>query len=117
MRITDLLNENNIDLSGKVANKSDCINRMIDLMETSGNIIDKEAYKKDNVHLDVLSNLSMLLMNEQFTEKLRNAKSKEEFLQYIDEAENVKEEKEEEKEKKAEVESQKGYEVLAVTES
>lgn len=41
---------------------------------------------KDNVHLDVLSKLSVLLMNEDFAGKLKNAKSVEEFLQVIDEA-------------------------------
>ena len=39
---------------------------------------------KDNVHLDVLSKLSVMLMDENFTTSLRNAKSVEEFLQIID---------------------------------
>lgn len=41
---------------------------------------------KENVHLDVLSKLSVLLMNEEFTAKLRSAKHVQEFLQIIDEA-------------------------------
>ena len=41
---------------------------------------------KDNVHLDVLSKLSVMLMDENFTTSLRNAKSVEEFLQLIDAA-------------------------------
>ena len=41
---------------------------------------------KDNVHLDVLSKLSVMLMDENFTASLRNAKSVEEFLQIIDAA-------------------------------
>ena len=41
---------------------------------------------KDNVHLDVLSKLSVMLMDEKFTTSLRNAKSVEEFLQIIDAA-------------------------------
>ena len=41
---------------------------------------------KDNVHLDVLSKLSVMLMDENFTTSLRNAKSVEEFLQIIDAA-------------------------------
>ena len=38
---------------------------------------------KDNVHLDVLSKLSMMLMDEEFTSSLRNAKTAEEFLSVI----------------------------------
>ena len=45
---------------------------------------------RDNVHLDVLSKLSMMLMDEGFTEKLRNAKSVEEFLQIVDAADDEK---------------------------
>ena len=41
---------------------------------------------KDNVHLDVLSKLSVMLMDENFTTSLRNAESVEEFLQIIDAA-------------------------------
>lgn len=45
---------------------------------------------KDNVHLDVLSKLSVMLMDEEFTAKLRNAQSVEEFLQIIDAADSEK---------------------------
>ena len=41
---------------------------------------------EDNIHLDVLSKLSVLLMNEEFTESLRNASSVEEFMSIINEA-------------------------------
>ena len=41
---------------------------------------------KDNVHLDVLSKLSRLLMDEQFSEDLKNAKDVDEFLSIIDKA-------------------------------
>lgn len=41
---------------------------------------------EDNVHLDVLSKLSMMLMDEEFTNALRSAGSPEEFLQIIDKA-------------------------------
>ena len=41
---------------------------------------------EDNVHLDVLSKLSVLLMNEEFTESLRNAKTVEEFMNIINDA-------------------------------
>lgn len=66
---------------------------------------------KDNVHLEVLSKLSMLLMDETFVEHLRSAKSKKEFLNYIDEAETAKDKAEE---KKAEVQKT-GFRLLAVT--
>lgn len=49
---------------------------------------------KDNVHLDVLSKLSVLLMDEDFTRGLREAKTIEEFLGVIDEAEARKDEEE-----------------------
>ena len=41
---------------------------------------------KDNVHLDVLSKLSVLMMDEVFADALRNAKSADEFLDIIDKA-------------------------------
>lgn len=41
---------------------------------------------EDNVHLDVLSKLSMMLMDENFTKSLRSAKTPEEFMQIIDAA-------------------------------
>lgn len=48
---------------------------------------------EDNVHLEVLSKLSALLMNEDFSRNLKQAKSVEEFLRIIDEAEEEKTEK------------------------
>ena len=45
---------------------------------------------KDNVHLDVLSRLSSLLMDTEFRKALLNAKTPEEFLMCIDRAESVK---------------------------
>lgn len=53
---------------------------------------------KDNVHLDVLSKLSVLLMDEGFTDALRKAGSREEFLQIIEQAEDKKDAEEREKE-------------------
>ena len=41
---------------------------------------------EDNIHLAVLSKLSVLLMNEEFTESLRNAKTVEEFMNIINDA-------------------------------
>ena len=52
---------------------------------------------EDNVHLDVLSKLSVLLMDENFTQGLRNAKTVEEFLSVIDQAEAEKDAEEEKK--------------------
>ena len=52
---------------------------------------------EDNVHLDVLSKLSVLLMDESFTNGLRNAKTVEEFLSVIDRAEAEKDAEEEKK--------------------
>ena len=46
---------------------------------------------KDNVHLDVLSKLSVLMMDEGFSDALRNAKSVDEFLSIIDKADAAKE--------------------------
>lgn len=70
---------------------------------------------KDNVHLDVLSRLSMLLMDEAFTAKLRSAKTKEEFLRYVDEAERIKLEEETKTKTEAESETKTGCVLLAVT--
>ena len=64
----------------------------------------------DNVHLDVLSHLSVLLMDPDFTGKLREAETVEEFKKVIEMAEN---EPEEEKEQ-TEVDANVPY-VLAVT--
>lgn len=45
---------------------------------------------EDNIHLDVLSRLSVLLMDEGFTKSLINAKTADEFLSIIDAAEEAK---------------------------
>lgn len=55
---------------------------------------------EDNVHLQVLSKLSVMLMDEQFTNSLINAGSVDEFLNIIDRAEKAKDEKEAAKEAK-----------------
>lgn len=44
---------------------------------------------EDNVHLEVLSRLSMLLMDESFKQNLLKAKTVEEFLAVVDQAENA----------------------------
>ncbi|MGB4660501.1 MAG: fructose PTS transporter subunit IIA, partial [Mobilitalea sp.] len=153
MRITDLLVKEGIRLDEKASNKSEAINKIVDLMVGTGRISDEEVYRKgvfareeegttgigegiaiphckssavksaglsamvfkdgvdfdsldgnpvylmfliaapdtkDNVHLDVLSRLSILLMDENFAKNLRNAETVEQFLQYIDDAEQKK---------------------------
>lgn len=45
---------------------------------------------KDNIHLDVLSKLSVLMMDEEFSKNLRNARTVEEFLEIIDDADHEK---------------------------
>lgn len=163
MRITDLLKKEGIELNGKAAGKTEVIEKMVDLMDATGCLKDKEAYKKqvflreeegttgvgegiaiphgkcdavkepglaamlikdgvdydaldgekvdlifliaapntkDNVHLDVLSRLSMLLLDEEFTASLRKAESVEEFLKIIDSTEKKRLEEEEKKETK-----------------
>ena len=55
---------------------------------------------EDNVHLQVLSKLSVMLMDEQFTNSLINAGSVDEFLNIIDSAEKAKDYKEAAKEAK-----------------
>ena len=46
MRIIDLLNKKGIDLTGKKASKEETIKQLVDLMEASGNITDKEIFRK-----------------------------------------------------------------------
>lgn len=64
-----------------------------------------------DVHLEVLSRLMTILMDEEFRAKLLNAKDKDEFLQIIDSMEKEKYPDE----PKAEEKSAEGYKVLAVT--
>lgn len=71
---------------------------------------------KDNVHLDVLSKLSVMLMDENFTTSLRNAKSVEEFLQIIDAAdESAKSIDDRLSDTGITTEKKKGFKLLAVT--
>lgn len=153
MKITDLLDEKSIRLNASASSKQEVLNQIINLINQTGNITNKEEYKeivfkreeqgttgigegiaiphgksnkvkkaslaamvipngvdfesldnkkvnlmfliaapetKDNIHLEVLSRLSALLMDENFREKLKRAKSPKEFLNYIDEAEKAK---------------------------
>lgn len=188
MRITELLKKEGIALGVKVDSKEAAIDYLVDLHDKSGNINDREEYKKGilkreedgstaigegiaiphsknkavirpglaamtvpdgvdydaldgnpsnlffmiaapedggDVHLDVLSRLTILLMDEDFRKQLLSAKDKDDFLKVIDDKELEKfadeiagEEAEASKEVKAEGEKEeqsKGYRVLAVT--
>lgn len=150
MKIIDLLDDRSILLDGRVADKKAALDQMVELIDASGKLRDKETYRQgvyareqegstgigegiaiphcksdavikpglaamvvkdgvefesldgqpahlffliaapntdDNVHLDVLSRLSVLLMDEDFTNKLRQATSVSEFKQIIEDAE------------------------------
>ena len=170
MKITDLINQNAIDLNVHISTKKELIKKATELMAQNGNIKDIEQYEKlvlkreeegstgigegiaiphgkgeciskpglaamvipegadfdaldgnkvnllfliaapdtkDNIHLDVLSRLSTLLMDSNFREKLLSAKSKDEFLKIIDDAEDTKLNKNENQ--------NGGYELLGIT--
>lgn len=182
MRITDLLKIESVALGCKVNNKKEALDTAVDLMAKSGNIRDKEEYRKvvyareeegttgigegiaiphgkcsavnspglaamvipegvdfesldgqpatllfliaapnteDNVHLDVLSRLSVMLMDEEFTANLRKAETPEEFLSIIDEAERAKDKEGERSEDKEtagqDMGNKKSVKILAVT--
>ncbi len=182
MRITDLLKIESVALGCKVNNKKEALDTAVDLMAKSGNIRDKEEYRKvvyareeegttgigegiaiphgkcsavnspglaamvipegvdfesldgqpatllfliaapnteDNVHLDVLSRLSVMLMDEDFTANLRKAETPEEFLSIIDEAERAKDKEGERSEDKEtaghDMGNKKSVKILAVT--
>ena len=172
MRITDLLKKESISLNRELASKSDAIDALVELHEKAGNLIDKEAYKKEilareaqgstavgngvaiphaktsavakpglsaisapagvdyesldgnpsnllfmiaapengNLHLEVLSRLMTLLMDESFRNELLAAKTADEFLDVI----NRKESEKYSEEPKAELKKE-GYQILAVT--
>ena len=150
MRITELLKDCSIELNTSAAGKREAIEKLVGLMEASGNISDHDLYLKDvlaredegttglgdgiatphaksagvkaaglaamtipagmdfasmdgkpsrlffliaapdaadNLHLQVLSKLATLIMDADFKEALIAAKTKEEFLQLIDDKE------------------------------
>lgn len=70
---------------------------------------------EDNVHLDVLSKLSVLLMDEAFTAGLKSAGSVKEFLKVIDDAESDRDEEKKESPKPAEKTKSGQKLILAVT--
>ena len=146
MRITELFTAQSIALDEAQQDRSQIIDRLVELQATHGNIRDKEAYKKglyeredegstyvDNgitvphakcdcvtrpslaalrlktpvqynaeddgktdllfaiaapkngsLHVDMLARMMQMLMNEDFVEKLRTAKTPEDFLAAID---------------------------------
>lgn len=150
MKIVDLLNRKSISLSLKQSSKLDAIDNLVELVDNSGNLNNKEEYKKsilareelsttgigegiaiphaktsavnkaciaaavckdgidyesfdgslanlffmiaapdgaNNTHLEVLSRLSTILMDEEFRNDLINAKSEDEFIALIDKKE------------------------------
>lgn len=83
------------------------------LDEEPSNLLFMIAAPNDgDVHLEVLSRLMTILMDEDFRAKLIAAKNKDEFLKIIDDMEK---EKYPDEPKEAVVESKTGYRVLAVT--
>lgn len=83
------------------------------LDEEPSNLLFMIAAPNDgDVHLEVLSRLMTILMDEDFRAKLISAKSKDEFLKIIDDMEK---EKYPDEPKEAVTESKAGYRVLAVT--
>ncbi|MGL5313661.1 MAG: PTS fructose transporter subunit IIABC [Peptostreptococcaceae bacterium] len=180
MRITDLINKKSINLNLSSNNKMSVIDEMVDLVNNSGNLNNKEEYKKaiiareelsttgigegiaiphaktaavtkaclgagvskegidyeafdgslanlffmiaapdgaNNTHLEVLSRLSTILMDEEFRAQLINAASADEFLNLIDKKEAEKfPEEQSEKEEVVEVKTDSKFpQVLAVT--
>ena len=153
MRIIDLLDKKSINLNLKSTDKTSVINELVDLVDTSGNLNNKNEYKQEilaresksttgigegiaiphaktkavkkaclasgvsktgidydsldgapsnlffmiaapdganDTHLEVLSRLSTILMDENFRSSLINASSADEFLSLIDKTESEK---------------------------
>ena len=174
MRIIDLLNSKGIDLAGKPALKDQTIKHLVDLMDATGNISDKEVFRQtvmkreeegstgigegvaiphgkslvvknaglaamvvkdgadfdsldgepaylffliaapneaNELHLEVLSRLSTILMDPEFRKKLIQSPDITTFLKFIDEKEQEKYGKAEQKE----TSQKKGFQLLAVT--
>lgn len=178
MRITSLLKPEAVKIGGVASDKDDAIAKLVELMETQGNVIDVDAYNaavharesfgstalgegiaiphaktaavsapglaamtlpegvdydapdglpttlmfliaapdtKADVHLEVLSRLSMLLMDPEFCDSLRAAKTAEEFLAVIDAAEDAKLAAENAKAAAAATADAAGYDLVAIT--
>ena len=156
MKITDLLSKESVLLNVDVKDKDECLVKLVDLMDSSGKILDKKSYldavherEKEgttgvgngiaiphgrckgvkepglaamtipsgveynaldskpvdlafliaapegsgSMHLEILSKLATMLMDEEFVSNLKKAKTVEEFLKVIDDAEEKKDEK------------------------
>lgn len=156
MKITDLLSKESVLLNADVNDKEACLVKLVDLMDASGKISDRESYlnavherEKEgttgvgngiaiphgrcsgvkepglaaitinggveynaldskpvdlafliaapegsgSMHLEILSKLATMLMDENFVADLKKAKTVEEFLKVIDDAEEKKDEK------------------------
>ena len=176
MKITDLLSKESVLLNVDVKDKDACLVKLVDLMDASGKISDKESYldavherEKEgttgvgngiaiphgrcsgvkepglaamtipsgveynaldskpvdlafliaapegsgSMHLEILSKLATMLMDENFVADLKKAKTVEEFLKVIDDAEEKKDEKV--VEESVGLESNMGHFILAVT--
>ncbi|HEY5525199.1 MAG TPA: PTS sugar transporter subunit IIA, partial [Clostridium sp.] len=55
MKITDLLKISGIDLNTKISTKDEAITKLVDLMDSTGNLNDKEEYKKAVLERESLS--------------------------------------------------------------
>ena len=55
MRITELLDINSIDLNPQVSNKEEAINHLVDLLDQSGKLNDKEIYKESVLNREAQS--------------------------------------------------------------
>ena len=64
MRITELLDINSIDLNPQVSNKEEAINHLVDLLDQSGKLNNKEIYKESvlNEKRKVQQELVMVLL-------------------------------------------------------
>lgn len=55
MKIRDLLNANSIAINPEIKRKDEAINKLVDLMDNSGNLNNKEEYKKAVLQREELS--------------------------------------------------------------
>lgn len=178
MRIVDLIDKRSISLALKAKDKKDAIDKLVNLVNNSGNLNDRLEYKDaiiarenqsttgigegiaiphaktkavknaclaaavckngvdyesfdgslshlffmiaapegaNNTHLEVLSRLSTILMDEEFRSKLINAQNEDEFLNLIDYKEKEKFPEEEEVLEQKHLKDSKYPQVLAVT--
>ena len=68
MRITELLDINSIDLNPQVSNKEEAINHLVDLLDQSGKLNDKEIYKEFE---ELMRNSGCYFVNPEEKEKLK----------------------------------------------